>query len=285
MQARRRGAAILQRPATPAPRMLPLRPVARRDFLAHAARATLGATLGTALGASAACKVSASGVVEPASDGRLASRPTAAPRERLAPGVHDLAIVGSRAAQLYVPAGLDTTRPAPLLVLLHGAGRDATEWTSPAAATGLLDQFGTLLLAPSSSGGTWSDRVDVGLVDRALRVAFDAALVDPARLGIGGFSDGASFGLSLGLANGDLFPHSLAFSPGYLVSFARVGRPRVFVSHGRADAVLPFAGAAAIVESLRRASYPVEFVEFDGGHTIGVSIMRRALEWLGATAR
>lgn len=40
--------------------------------------------------------------------------------------------------------------------------------------------------------------------------------VDTTRLGVGGFSDGASYALSLGLTNGDLFTHVIAFSPGAL---------------------------------------------------------------------
>ena len=54
-----------------------------------------------------------------------------------------------------------------------------------------------------------------------------------------GFSDGASYALSIGLANGDLFGHVLAWSPGFVAPPEFVGRPRVFVSHGTDDRVLP----------------------------------------------
>jgi hypothetical protein len=56
--------------------------------------------------------------------------------------------------------------------------------------------------------------------------------VDPTRLAVGGFSDGTSYALSLGLTNGDLFSHVLAFSPGFAVPARRRGRPRLFLSHG-----------------------------------------------------
>lgn len=42
--------------------------------------------------------------------------------------------------------------------------------------------------------------------------------IDPAHVAIGGFSDGASCALSLGLVNGDLFTHVMAFSPGLVVA-------------------------------------------------------------------
>jgi phospholipase/carboxylesterase len=54
-----------------------------------------------------------------------------------------------------------------------------------------------------------------------------------------GFSDGASYALSLGLTNGDLFRHVIAFSPGFMAPAARRGEPPVFVSHITRDGVLP----------------------------------------------
>jgi predicted esterase len=36
-----------------------------------------------------------------------------------------------------------------------------------------------------------------------------------ATLAVSGFSDGASYALSIGPANGDLFTHVMAFSPGF----------------------------------------------------------------------
>jgi predicted esterase len=40
--------------------------------------------------------------------------------------------------------------------------------------------------------------------------------VDRSAICCSGFSDGASYALSLGLSNGDLFSHILAFSPGFM---------------------------------------------------------------------
>ncbi len=68
---------------------------------------------------------------------------------------------------------------------------------------------------------------------------FQQVFVDPNRISVGGFSDGASYALALGLANGDLFSRVIAFSPGFVPPVPRSGKPRVFVSHGDADAVLP----------------------------------------------
>ena len=45
----------------------------------------------------------------------------------------------------------------------------------------------------------------------------------------------ASYALSLGIANGNLFSHVLAFSPGFLAPAGQTGSPRICVSHGTQD--------------------------------------------------
>ena len=64
---------------------------------------------------------------------------------------------------------------------------------------------------------------DVTFIDRALTRTFRRYAIDPTRVAIEGFSDGASESLSLGLTNGDLFTHVIAFSPGVLMPEERRG--------------------------------------------------------------
>jgi predicted esterase len=98
---------------------------------------------------------------------------------------------------------------------------------------------------------------------------FSSYAIDPARVAIGGFSDGASYALSLGFTDGDLFPHVLAFSPGFAAPARRVGSPRIFVSHGTRDAVLPIDRCSRrIVPTLQRTGYDVAYRKFDGGHAV-----------------
>ena len=124
---------------------------------------------------------------------------------------------------------------------------------------------------------------DVTAIDRALERTFSSHTVDPARVAIGGFSDGASYALSLGLTNGDLFTHVLAFSPGFAASARRVGSPRIFVSHGTRDAVLPIDRCSRrILPTLRRAGYDVTYREFDGGHAVPPEVAREAADWFAA---
>jgi len=105
--------------------------------------------------------------------------------------------------------------------------------------------------------------------------------VDSRKIGVSGFSDGASYGLGLGISNGDLFRSVIAFSPGFIPSgVEKRGAPRIFISHGERDQILPFeASSRNLVPELRKAGYDVKFREFDGPHTVPPEVAREAIEW------
>jgi phospholipase/carboxylesterase len=185
------------------------------------------------------------------------------------------------APMLLVPAGLPDT-PLPLVVLLHGAGGD------PAGMLPFLqreaEERGVLVLAPKSAGPTWDVLrggfgPDVTRLDEALAAVFGRFLVDPDRLAVAGFSDGASYALSIGLINGFLFSRVMAFSPGFIVAPTRDGRPSIFVSHGTADPVLPIDRCSRrLVPVLRAEGYDVDYREFAGGHEVPPEMARAALD-------
>jgi predicted esterase len=140
-----------------------------------------------------------------------------------------------------------------------------------------------LLLATGSREQTWDALLgsygpDVSCINQALAYTFQHYAVDPSHLAIAGFSDGASYALSLGLINGDLFRQIIAFSPGFIVSGKRRGTPRIYVSHGTHDNVLPInLCSRRIVPQLRRWGYDVHYHEFDGTHTVPLPIAREAI--------
>lgn len=220
------------------------------------------------------------------SPARLRARPGSPPADAaLAPGaVHALPLGdGARDALLRVPRGYRPEHAAPLVVVLHGAGGAGDGMLR--ALADAADRTGTLLLAPQSANGTW-DAIhdgfgrDVSRLDAALAATFARVAVDPARVTVAGFSDGATYALSLGLANGDLFARVVAFSPGFVVGAPAVGRPRIFVSHGTADRVLPIERCSRrIVPALQRAGYQVRYREFAGGHAMPPAIVDDAFVW------
>jgi predicted esterase len=121
----------------------------------------------------------------------------------------------------------------------------------------------------------------VRFIDNALSETFLRCAIDPQRIGIAGFSDGASYALSLGLTNGDLFRQIVAFSPGFLAPNVTRGKPGVFVSHGTRDTVLPIdTTSRRFVPKLRTAGYVVTYSEFDGTHQIPAAVSAEAFAWL-----
>ena len=215
---------------------------------------------------------------------RLKSRP-GKPAKAMEAGTHPLGIRNERDALLYVPNSVGANAAAPLVVYLHGA--TGGEQQGIRRLGSFADDNGFLLLSPASEGFTW-DAIregygrDVTAIDEALNRTFEAHAVDPGRIALAGFSDGASYALGLGLSNGDLFRSVLAFSPGFIPEGAKFsGKPRVFVSHGTADRILPIDSCSRrLVPELKRAGLNVTYREFDGPHAVPREILEHAMHWL-----
>ena len=246
----------------------------RREFGARLASA---ASLGCLWG----CHQS-SEAADAARQSRLSARPRASITTPFV-GERALGLDAARDGILRVPPHKEGTR-LPLIVLLHGAG---------GSGVGLLRRFGTAtddlgiaVVAPDSRGGTWdairsSFGRDVTFLDRVLEHVFERVPVDPARVAVGGFSDGATYALSLGLMNGDLFPRIVAYSPGFIVPGPSEGKPRIFISHGTDDDILPIDRCSrVIVPGLRRRGLDVTYREFAGGHGVPADVAREGLRWL-----
>ncbi|HEY7290994.1 MAG TPA: hypothetical protein VH583_14245 [Vicinamibacterales bacterium] len=242
-------------------------------------RRGFGTTVGGLFAATVleACVVSTKA---PSSDGHLSARPGAGVATSLESG--PLGLGGDRDGLIQVPAVLPRGA-APLLLFLHGATQNGAGMLRRIGAA--ADQAGIIVLAPDSRDTTWDAirdgfGADVEYLNRALQYVFEHAAIDPARVVIGGFSDGASYAISLGLANGDLFSRVLAFSPGFVVSAPPHGHPHVFVSHGLSDRILPIDQCSrVIVPRLTSMGYDVTFREFDGRHEMPPAVVSEGLKW------
>jgi predicted esterase len=249
----------------------------RRDFCAIAGSTVASFALGIA------CRRSVGSDI--ANDGRLTVRPHGGVKTS-ASGRIMLDLDRDRDAILELPK-TEGPSPLPVLVLLHGAGQSAEDmfWYLGSAH----EESGVAVLAPSSRDNTWDALGgrfgrDVEFLNRALERVFDTAAVDPARVAVGGFSDGATYALSLGLINGDLFSRVVAFSPGFVVDGAPHGKPHFFISHGTRDHILPIDRCSRrIVAGLKARGYDVTFREFDGDHEIPAEIAREGLLWVAGS--
>jgi phospholipase/carboxylesterase len=219
----------------------------------------------------------------PATDGgRLSFRPHK-PSKSITPGEHVLADENGRRSILYGPPSYDASKPAPFLLALHGAtgsGDSMLRGTRPAA-----EKHGVIVLSPSSRDTTWdairgSFDADFARIDRMLDNVFDQCAIDARRLGVMGFSDGATYAISMGVINGDVFTHVIGHSAGFIVPGPVHGRPRIYLSHGRQDRILPIDQCGRrIAAQLRRQAYVLRFDEFDGGHAASPELRETAMTW------
>jgi phospholipase/carboxylesterase len=214
----------------------------------------------------------------------VSARPSAARPAHGERGIFPIRLTSGSDGLLYVPGSYDVDRPGPVIVALHGAGSSAQRGLDHVRP--LADEFRTIVLAPQSSDRTWDLLIDgygpdVAAIDGALSEIFERYAVDPERVVLAGFSDGASYALSVGTANGELFRHIIAFSPGFAVPSGQSGSPRIFISHGTQDTILPIGlTSRMLAPMLQVADYDVTYVEFDGQHNIPEHILRAAYEWM-----
>ncbi|MFC0505762.1 alpha/beta hydrolase [Micromonospora costi] len=188
---------------------------------------------------------------------------------------------GDLLALLYAPAP-SGDRPYRLVVLLHGAGGSARQGLD--LLLPVADAHHLLLVAPQAAASSWDlivegFGIDVRRIDGLLESVFAGYPIRDVVLG--GFSDGASYALSLGLTNGDLVTGVVAFSPGFAAPMVTHGQPRVFVSHGVDDRVLPVdVCSRRLVPRLHDLGYDVTYHEFTGGHEIPPEVRDAAATWL-----
>ncbi|TWB17256.1 phospholipase/carboxylesterase [Nitrospirillum amazonense] len=201
---------------------------------------------------------------------------------------------------VLIPESYRPGRPLPLLVMLHGASQRGADMVARLAPT--AEARGVIIAAPDSGDYTWDmlaarkheadERwgprygTDPARIDAFLALVFSRYAVDPSRVALAGFSDGATYALSLGPENRDLFPTLIAFSPGHVAPLhtqgatSGGGQIRVFISHGKADRVLPLEETArATVPAFTRRGFLVELRVFDGGHTMPPEVVEGALDW------
>ncbi len=216
-------------------------------------------------------------------EGHIAVRP---PRSAFGDpryGLSELGVAGRRDALIYVPSSYHPGDPAPLVIGLHGANGGAE--ASIDRMLPRADGAGMIVVGLASRRSTW-DMIyggygpDVATIERALNKVLTRYAIDRSHVAIEGFSDGASYALSVGLTNGHLFTHVLAFSPGYMEPADLRGRPRIFITHGTEDPVLPIDRTSRrIVPELRKARYELRYEEFDGGHAPDPGLVDEAVRW------
>jgi len=198
-------------------------------------------------------------------------------------GENPLKLGSDRDGILYIPKGYKDGVPTPLVLMFHGAGSTGR---NVSYTYGVADDLGFIVLAPDSRDeATWDMLVggfgpDVEFIGAALKQTYAQCSVDRQRMAIGGHSDGASYALSLGIGTGDTFGRILAFSPGIMQPIEVHGKPRIFISHGINDQVMPIdVTSRQFVPRLKKLGYDVTYREYEGRHGVPPEVVREGFEW------
>lgn len=177
----------------------------------------------------------------------------------------------TRAYYLLVPGKLKPDDLAPLVVLLHGSGRDGASLAGPWAA--LAKENGIILAAPDASTRQgWSmsdDGTDFlyALVEM-LRVQYP---IDPRRIYLFGHSAGAVHGLAMSILESEYFAATAVHAgtlPSQLLPFLERAPRKIPMAIwvGTNDHFFPIPAVRATRDALNAQGFAAELTEI-GGHT------------------
>jgi polyhydroxybutyrate depolymerase len=182
-----------------------------------------------------------------------------------------------RSYLLYVPTGYQSSRPAPLVLVFHGAGGRPKQMARHTGFTAVAEREGFIVVYPAGLRRRWNDgrgmvqSDDVGFV-RALLDSLEHELgIDPKRIYATGISNGAMFSYRLacdlpGVLAG-IAPVAGAM-PTALVPTCSPGSPVALAAfQGTADPLVPYGGGGVAVRRGRvlSATESVEhWAETDG---------------------
>jgi phospholipase/carboxylesterase len=201
-------------------------------------------------------------------------------------GQQPLKLGSDRDGVLFVPKNYKPEVATPLVLMFHGAGGTGlgVSYTFDVA-----NELGIIILAPDSRDeATWDFLVhgygeDVEFIGTALHDTYARCNVDRKRMAIAGHSDGASYALSLGLGTGDTFGKIMAFSPGVMRPAEVHGKPKIFISHGLSDPIMPIdVTSRKFVPRLKSLGYDVTYREYEGRHGVTPAVVREGFEWFMA---
>jgi len=178
---------------------------------------------------------------------------------------------GERTYYLFVPENTDKAKPVPLLVLLHGSGRDGQSLVD--AWKGLAAKEGFILVGPNSlNSSEWQIPLDgPDFIYELVEDLKARQPIDPRRVYLFGHSGGAIQALHLALYESDYFAAAVAHA-GVIDSrmmpfIERVTRKipiSIFV--GTNDQFFPLKDVRATRDALNKNDFNAQLTEIKG-HT------------------
>jgi predicted peptidase len=171
---------------------------------------------------------------------------------------------------VYVPREYDGVHPLPLIVFLHGSGRDGVDGRQQ-LMIGLGPEvysrhinfraFPYFVLFPQARHPWSADANDVRAVMAALDRTLAAYRIDPDRVYLTGISDGGDGAWELAAAYPDRWAALIPIScGGARIQFDRIKRLPIRWYQNTGDRIH---NVRDVVDKLKRAGSPAELIEFD----------------------
>jgi poly(3-hydroxybutyrate) depolymerase len=200
---------------------------------------------------------------------------------------------GERSYFLFVPDGLDKSKPAPLVVLLHGSGRNGQSLVD--AWKDLAAKEGFIIVGPNSlNSAEWQIPTDgpdfIYDVVEELKTKYP---IDPRRVYLFGHSGGAIQALHLALYESEYFAAAVAHAgvvdPRMMPFIEKVPRKipiSIFV--GTSDQFFPVKDVRATRDALNKNGFNTQLTEIKGHthdyYSIADDINKQAWEFLKAVS-
>ena len=125
-----------------------------------------------------------------------------------------------------------------------------------------------------------------------ISLALDRCELDESKLLLGGFSQGAMLAVETACLGLPQPPQQLCLYSGALICegrwkpvASRLKHTQIFQSHGRMDPILPLQTGQWLRDMLRAQGCQVDFVEFNGPHTIPATAITHTAKLLAELAR
>ena len=214
---------------------------------------------------------------------------------RFEEGIH-VSAHGSRTYKLYVPSGLHTGRPVPLIVMLHGCTQSPEDFAAGTRMNTLAEEQSFLVAYPAqpasanaqkcwnwfSPGDQERDGGEPALIAGITRQIMRDYAVDSARIYVAGLSAGGAAAAIMGAAYPDLYA-AVGVHSGLACGAAR-DLPSAFAAMRRGGAGTLRRASSDVTASDAAQTVPTIVFHADGDTTVHPSNSDHVLAQAGTTA-